>query len=93
MTQTAGPANVFCFLSFLLVLLLAVRLQCVFNAHDSPLQCLEYSEEREELATCGMGNKVKIWSVKKPAQVGWRPGQWLQHWLAWALRRRNQTSA
>ncbi len=43
--------------------------QCVFNAHDSPLQCLEYCEERDELATCGMGNKVKIWNVKKPAQV------------------------
>ncbi|EFJ43514.1 hypothetical protein VOLCADRAFT_119046 [Volvox carteri f. nagariensis] len=42
---------------------------CVFNAHDTPLQCLEYSEERDELATCGMGNKVKIWSVRKPAQV------------------------
>ncbi|KAG2444756.1 hypothetical protein HXX76_001500 [Chlamydomonas incerta] len=42
---------------------------CVFNAHDSPLQCLEYCEERDELATCGMGNKVKIWNVKKPAQV------------------------
>lgn len=43
--------------------------QCVFNAHDSPLQCLEYCEERDELATCAMGNKVKIWNVKRPAQV------------------------
>lgn len=44
-------------------------LQCVANAHDTPLQCLEYSEERDELATCGMGNKVKVWDVKKPSQV------------------------
>ncbi len=47
--------------------------QCVVNAHDTPLQCLEYAEERDELATCGMGNKVKIWDIKRPAQVGaWR---------------------
>ncbi|GAX81669.1 hypothetical protein CEUSTIGMA_g9097.t1 [Chlamydomonas eustigma] len=41
----------------------------VVDAHDTPLQCLEYCEEREELATCGMGNKVHVWDVSKPTAV------------------------
>lgn len=26
-------------------------------------------QERDELATCGMGNKVKIWDVSRPTSV------------------------
>eukprot|EP00798_Chlamydomonas_sp_ICE-L_P000178 gene178-3973_t len=42
---------------------------CMVEAHDTEIQCLEYCEERDELATCGMGNKVKIWDVKKPTHM------------------------
>ncbi|MEW5312499.1 MAG: hypothetical protein WDW38_004130 [Sanguina aurantia] len=38
----------------------------VLDAHDTPLQCLDYAEERDELATCCMGNTVKVWDVRKP---------------------------
>lgn len=43
--------------------------QVMPNAHDTPLQCLAFSPERAELATCGMGNKVKIWDVSKPSSI------------------------
>lgn len=42
-------------------------LQVVPHAHDTPLQCLEYCADRSEVATCAMGNKVKIWDVSRPA--------------------------
>lgn len=68
------PYVLYCWLSVSLQLRRALPVlpapQCVVNAHDTPLQCLEYAEERDELATCGMGNKVKIWDIKRPAQVG-----------------------
>ncbi|KAF5833397.1 WD40-repeat-containing domain protein, partial [Dunaliella salina] len=41
----------------------------VYNAHDTPIQCIEYAQERGEIATCGMGNKVKVWDVRKPTSV------------------------
>mmetsp|Transcript_33374 Transcript_33374/g.84557 ORF Transcript_33374/g.84557 Transcript_33374/m.84557 type:complete len:866 (-) Transcript_33374:212-2809(-) len=47
------------------------------GAHDTPIQCLEYCPERDELATCGMGNKVKVWDVKRPSAV--RPKLVLNH--------------
>ena len=43
--------------------------QCLPDAHDSDLQCIEYCEERDELATCGMDNKVKVWDIKRPAHM------------------------
>lgn len=43
--------------------------QVLPDAHDTPLQCLEYSEERDELATCAMGNKVRVWDVRKPTNI------------------------
>lgn len=36
------------------------------EAHDTPIQCLEHCPERQEIATCAMGNKVKIWSIAEP---------------------------
>jgi len=41
----------------------------VQDAHDTPLQCIEYCAERDELATCAMGNKVRVWDVRKPAAI------------------------
>jgi hypothetical protein len=32
--------------------------QIMPDAHDSELQCVEYCEELDEIATSGMGNKV-----------------------------------
>ena len=43
--------------------------QVVTDAHETPIQCLEYCEERDELATCGMGNKVHIWDISKPLAI------------------------
>lgn len=39
------------------------------EAHDTPIQCIEYCKERDEIATCGMGNRVKIWDARNPAQL------------------------
>lgn len=50
-------------------MLLLAPLQVVPNAHDTPLQCLEYAAERGELATCGMGNKVKVWDASRPSAL------------------------
>ncbi|GFH06088.1 uncharacterized protein HaLaN_00660, partial [Haematococcus lacustris] len=44
-------------------------LGCVQAAHDTPLQCIEYCQESNEIATCGMGNKVKIWDAQRPAAL------------------------
>lgn len=38
------------------------------DAHDSAIQCLEYCAARKQAATCGMGAKVKIWSLARPTQ-------------------------
>ena len=43
-------------------------LQVITAAHDTPIQCIEYCPSREELATCAMGNKVKIWSFNSSKQ-------------------------
>ena len=43
--------------------------QVIPDAHDTPIQCLEYCEERDELATCGLGNKVHIWDISRPAAM------------------------
>lgn len=56
--------------------LLITRLMCCFlslsqaelDAHDSPIQCMEYCAARSQVATCGMGCKVKVWSLTKPSQ-------------------------
>lgn len=42
--------------------------QAELDAHDSPIQCLEYCSSRNQAATCGMGAKVKVWSLAKPTQ-------------------------
>ena len=41
----------------------------MLDAHETPIQCLEYCEERDELATCGMGNKVHIWDISRPSVI------------------------
>lgn len=43
-------------------------MQVELDAHDSPIQCLEYCLTRKQAATCGMGAKVKVWSLAKPTQ-------------------------
>lgn len=30
---------------------------------------LHVAQDRDELATCGMGNKVKVWDVKRPTAI------------------------
>lgn len=42
--------------------------QAELDAHDSGIQCLEYCSSRNQAATCGMGAKVKVWSLNKPTQ-------------------------
>lgn len=42
--------------------------QVELDAHDSAIQCLEYCAARKQAATCGMGTKVKIWSLARPTQ-------------------------
>lgn len=44
-------------------------LTTISNAHDTPIQCLDYCAMREELASCGMGNKVKIWDLSRPQSM------------------------
>mmetsp|Transcript_26880 Transcript_26880/g.86343 ORF Transcript_26880/g.86343 Transcript_26880/m.86343 type:complete len:403 (-) Transcript_26880:37-1245(-) len=36
-------------------------IKVVDRAHDSPLQCIEYCDAREEIATCASETKVKVW--------------------------------
>jgi hypothetical protein len=43
-------------------------LQAEQDAHNTPIQCLEHCPARQEVATCGMGSKVKVWSLAKPTQ-------------------------
>ncbi|WIA17403.1 hypothetical protein OEZ85_014259 [Tetradesmus obliquus] len=38
------------------------------DAHNTPIQCMEHCPARQEVATCGMGSKVKVWSLAKPTQ-------------------------
>jgi hypothetical protein len=38
------------------------------DAHDSPIQCLEYCPLNKEAATTALGSKVKVWSFSKPRQ-------------------------
>eukprot|EP00775_Hariotina_reticulata_P004041 gene4041-4288_t len=38
------------------------------EAHDSPIQCLEYCPLSKEAATSALGSKVKVWSFSKPRQ-------------------------
>jgi hypothetical protein len=40
--------------------------QVLADAHETPIQCLEYCPERDELATCAFGNKVKVWDISRP---------------------------
>jgi hypothetical protein len=44
------------------------HLQAEQDAHNTPIQCLEHCPARQEAATCGMGSKVKVWSLAKPTQ-------------------------
>eukprot|EP00879_Flechtneria_rotunda_P021822 GHRR01023011.1.p1 GENE.GHRR01023011.1~~GHRR01023011.1.p1 ORF type:complete len:226 (+),score=53.15 GHRR01023011.1:2627-3304(+) len=44
-------------------------MQAELDAHDTSIQCLEHCQARKEVATCGMGSKVKVWSVRQPAQI------------------------
>jgi hypothetical protein len=43
-------------------------LQAEPDAHNTPIQCMEHCLARQEVATCGMGSKVKVWSLAKPTQ-------------------------
>ncbi|KAF6254405.1 WD40-repeat-containing domain protein [Scenedesmus sp. NREL 46B-D3] len=38
------------------------------DAHNTPIQCMEHCPARQEVSTCGMGSKVKVWSLAKPTQ-------------------------
>jgi len=40
------------------------------DATDTPIQCLEYAPERRELATCALGNKVKVWDMSDVRESG-----------------------
>lgn len=46
----------------------ACDVQAELNAHDSPIQCLEYCAALNQAATCGQGSKVKVWSLARPTQ-------------------------
>lgn len=45
-----------------------MAVQAELDAHDSPIQCLEYCAARNQAATCGTGAKVKVWSLARPTQ-------------------------
>lgn len=60
-SSQCGPQHVNCCLS-------VSSAQAELDAHDTSIQCLEGCSEREEVATCASGNKVKVWCFKRPTQ-------------------------
>jgi hypothetical protein len=38
------------------------------GAADTSIQCLEYSPARREAAICGLGARVRVWSLTRPRQ-------------------------
>lgn len=42
--------------------------ECVWGSCHVCMYC-SCAQELEQLATCGMGNKVKIWDVSKPSAI------------------------
>ena len=40
-----------------------------FENHKAYSLLTVHLQERGEIATCGMGNKVKIWDVRKPSSI------------------------
>jgi len=42
---------------------------CMWSRSPSHYHIMCNAQDRGEIATCGMGNKVKIWDVRKPSSV------------------------
>jgi hypothetical protein len=53
---------------YCIVVFFGTPVQAELDAHDSPIQCLEYCAARNQAATCGTGAKVKVWSLARPSQ-------------------------